>query len=358
MQNKGWRKGVILGLGLGLLMHSPANAALIVFGDSLSDAGNVAQASRDNPALATDPQSPPYDAQGRMSNGPIWVDYFADRLGMSRPQASLRGGASYAYAGATTGTGQIPRRSVTLPPFTQVQMIDTIGQQIDNYLAAHVSGFAADDLVVLWAGANDLAAATFAGPVNGAALVNNAVTHVQHRLITLEANGATRVVVPNQIDASRAPFFDPAWNPALAALPNPAAAAALLSAFTQSFNLGLHNMLTNLIATPGFDMEIIAVDIATPIGELLTSPGLFGFANVSAPYLYDTTPGKQVSDYVFWDLIHPTTRAHARIAESVYAATVPEPTSLSLLLAGVAAFAFQRHRKQARSLAARDALPG
>ncbi|NEO94978.1 MAG: phospholipase, partial [Moorea sp. SIO3G5] len=56
---------------------------LYVFGDSLSDSGNlfnISKASNQlNPTIPIIPQSPPY-FQGSFSNGPIWVDYLADAL--------------------------------------------------------------------------------------------------------------------------------------------------------------------------------------------------------------------------------------------------------------------------------------
>src|SRR4028118_1275503 len=65
---------------------------IYVFGDSLSDVGNVFQATR-----GESPSSPPY-FKGRYSNGPVWVEYLASRLRLtSNPNTN------FAYGGATTG---------------------------------------------------------------------------------------------------------------------------------------------------------------------------------------------------------------------------------------------------------------
>jgi phospholipase/lecithinase/hemolysin len=48
---------------------------IYVFGDSLSDDGNVFEATEEDY-----PPSPPY-FEGRLSNGPIWVEYLASELG-------------------------------------------------------------------------------------------------------------------------------------------------------------------------------------------------------------------------------------------------------------------------------------
>lgn len=71
---------------------------------------------------------------------------------------------------------------------------------------------------------------------------------------------------------------------------------------------------------------------------LLTSidsnPGAHGLT-------YTTTAGGSVlgadlTKYLCWDGIHPTSAGHAIIAQSLYGVVVPEPSSLILLVAGVA----------------------
>ena len=64
------------------------------FRRSLSDTGNDYILSGD-----TSPAPPYY--MGRASNGPIWVDSLATKLGVPDPQPSLAGGTNYAYGGFT-----------------------------------------------------------------------------------------------------------------------------------------------------------------------------------------------------------------------------------------------------------------
>jgi len=61
------------------------------------------------------------------------------------------------------------------------------------------------------------------------------------------------------------------------------------------------------------------------------------FAN-TAPFFYDPNPSTQVSDYLFWDLTHPTTRGHQIIANEIFG-EIPEPASTGLVLGGIAVFA-------------------
>lgn len=70
--------------------NSTPFSRIIVFGDSLSDTGNLYLLSGGYPPA-------PY-AEGRFSNGPIWVEYLAAALGMS-----LAPDDNYAVGGATTG---------------------------------------------------------------------------------------------------------------------------------------------------------------------------------------------------------------------------------------------------------------
>ena len=112
---------------------------LIVFGDSLSDTGNLAFHVPDNAA-----PSPPY-AKGRFSNGPIWVEPLADYLGVPQPEPSGPGGTNHAWAAATT------RDELQLFPRTYVPGLDA---QITEYLANESPQ--KGQLFSVWVGTNDL----------------------------------------------------------------------------------------------------------------------------------------------------------------------------------------------------------
>ena len=69
--------------------------SLMVFGDSLSDVGNEHAVHGD---------VMPLYYNFRNSNGPLWVDDLAAKLGEPSLTASLSGGTDYAYGGATAST--------------------------------------------------------------------------------------------------------------------------------------------------------------------------------------------------------------------------------------------------------------
>ena len=104
-------------------------AQIYVFGDSLSDPGNVFKASQ-----GQFPPSPPY-FRGRYADGLIWTEYLAQQL-----KLNANPDTNFAYGGATTGNSQ------------QVPL--GLLAQIDRYRASH-SSTSNNALYIIWAGAND-----------------------------------------------------------------------------------------------------------------------------------------------------------------------------------------------------------
>jgi len=116
---------VILGFSSSAHAEAVCDEQLVVFGDSLSDTGNVLIASH-----GAFPPSPPYSG-GRftdgigISAGLVWVESLADRLGLSRPTARLSNvypATNYAFGGAVTGDSPAVYDPVLNPmPGTSVQ---------------------------------------------------------------------------------------------------------------------------------------------------------------------------------------------------------------------------------------------
>src|SRR6478736_2905467 len=111
---------------------------LVVFGDSLSDVGNIAQAPFIN-------EPGPYYWNGRFSNGPVYAETLATGLGLpALNRSTASGGTDYAYGGAkTTGTA-----------FPDSLFVKDIDDQVNQYLSSHNGD--ANTLYVVFAGANDL----------------------------------------------------------------------------------------------------------------------------------------------------------------------------------------------------------
>jgi phospholipase/lecithinase/hemolysin len=99
------------------------------------------------------------------------------------------------------------------------------------------------------------------------------------------------------------------------------------------------------------------VDEFTAMNRVFADPAAYGFTNVADPALtFDPTTSvfsevPDASGYFWFDVIHPTTGAQAVFAEAAYEALVPAPSSLSLVLPGLAALLavgpFRRRRAKA-----------
>src|SRR5438876_800695 len=137
-------------LDLFLLPASYGRERLVVFGDSLSDDGNTF-------AVAGVPGIPYFD--GRYSNGPNWVDYFFGiayhfNVGISLPTPWLKdptnsddNATDFAVGGSTSRDSNVLNEA--FPKFPD---------QIMAYPGHLGSNNPADDLCVIWIGANDFAA--------------------------------------------------------------------------------------------------------------------------------------------------------------------------------------------------------
>jgi phospholipase/lecithinase/hemolysin len=278
-----------LGLATGPL-HADPITQIVVFGDSLSDVGNVFAATGSPPA--------PY-YPGRYSNGPVWVERLASDLGLPAPTPSLLGGNDYAFGGAETGTGLSPKG------------VPNVLTQISTYLSAHQP--ATGQLFVVWGGANNF----FDGQTNPLVPVADIGTAIS----TLAAKGAKQFLVPNYVNLALTPYgqsLSPAQQQGLAAL-------------TQGYNTALAIELGQLQTSLG--IHIAQVDNYGKLQAVIANPSSYGFTNVTTSALGDGVLSG--NGYLFWDSVHPTTAGHQIIGDAAFAAVAPEPSSIALVSIGV-----------------------
>ena len=117
-------------------------SAVVVFGDSLSDAGNVAQALGLPPgnSFTTNPD-------------PVWAEIVAQTFGTPGPHSGA-GGSNHAVGGACVD----PDTACNYPA-------PRIGQQIDRYLSGLPSGVVdSGALHAIWGGVNDIETIASPGP--------------------------------------------------------------------------------------------------------------------------------------------------------------------------------------------------
>ncbi|NJN02721.1 MAG: SGNH/GDSL hydrolase family protein [Leptolyngbyaceae cyanobacterium SL_1_1] len=309
-----------------LLVPLAASAAtfsqLFVFGDSLSDTGNLyAQTSALIPFLPVGiPASPPY-AQ-KFSNDDLWVEYLADEL---LPGPGAIAVNNFAVGGATTSNFNIINNFNAVLPFPVVPDFDGIQDQVfDSYLGLSPV-IDPDALYTLWGGANDYLGGGVTDPTIP---VNNLETAIT----AFVDAGVKNLLVLNLPDLGQLPV----------ASSDPVQAAALTAIANQ------HNTLLAQ-AVQGIS-QVKLFDVKTLFDQALA--GGFGFTNTTAPCLQGFVapltglagvPCSNPDGFLFWDDVHPTTRAHEEIAKAVLVelhqdkpvVSTPEPVSgLSLLALG------------------------
>jgi len=283
--------------------HAPDYTSIVIFGDSLSDTGNVAHLTGAKYGIRIPGPDADY-TDGRFTDGAdtlppaekyfgVWIEQFAATL-PAKPQIkdSLDGGTDYAYGFATTGSGT---GIFTFGPSDELSVnVDNIGLQITDYIATHPK---IDDktLFVVWGGAIDVLYATSDDDVIDAGI--NQTLNIQ-RLIDA---GATQFIVPNLPPLGLVPRLNGSTTTSVPATEASALYNDVLKgglALLPDFNRGKHLQLSQL-------------DVFALFYRILASPSKFLLANVT-----DSSQGVAVDPdtYLFWDDLHPTTRGHNILA--------------------------------------------
>src|SRR3990167_606032 len=165
----------------GLLEASPLNN-IVIFGDSLSDNGNLYEYMQHKL-----PASPPY-YQGRFSNGQVWIEYLSDSYFSTTSTQHL---LNYAFGGA--GATENPDSEVLF----------TLKREIDSYLLAHQERSDPQSLFIVWIGSNDYLGLTD-DTINEDILVD-VNTSIKHGLQRLAQTGAKYILILNLPDLGRTP---------------------------------------------------------------------------------------------------------------------------------------------------------
>lgn len=342
-----------------LIGVSSANAgaftAEYVFGDSLSDTGNLAELLNVGNFAAHGfyfgnfPNPPSYhDSQ---TNGPVAVQGLAQSLGLNAnpslwvtnftDPAGLFGGPSfvpgtnYAVAGATaspTATNGTP--AISLP------------NQVGAF-SLHQGGAADPNaLYVIMIGGNDVrdAALYDTGSAATDAITAGVGTELAE-IKTLADEGAKNFFVVNVPNVGVIPEF---------AQENPGDAANA-TAHSISYDSQLSAGLNGLGLPKGdqlVDFNLYALNT-----YILDNAASYGFTNTTDPCFANTPfsaasatgcvpdgPNANISSYVYWDHIHPTAGVQALWAEG-FRAAIPEPSTWAMILLGFAGLGYVGRRK-------------
>lgn len=305
--------------GLGLALAGTAQAAgysgLYVFGDSLSDSGNSAIAIGADPAQLVNGNqyiaSHPF-ASGTYSNGSVWSQQFAARLGLTAAP-SLAGGSNYAFGGAKIDGALQPGES------------PSISTQLGMFLANSGGHADANGLYVVAGGGPNISAALTqvmagADPVaTTQALASQYALTMGHLVDDLQAAGAQHIVVWNAPDFGLTPL----------AQSYGAAGSGLATAISAAMNSALQTRLSFEGAS------VQSFDVYGLLNQIVADPSRYGFANVGAA-CGAAVLGCNPASALFYDGIHPTTLGHQVLSDSMYAlAAVPEPANSALWVLGL-----------------------
>lgn len=311
--------------------------SLTVFGDSLSDTGNVGRFTYNS------------------ATNPLYDEILARQAGLTL-QPSSQGGSNYAAGGAVA----VP----AINPQFNTQ------DQVARYLASNNGRADPNGLYIHWIGGNDLAAAVALPPL-ATTLIDNSAGAAASQVKALLNAGAGTVIVPTVpnvgatpalIEAILQPFSAAAVSAAFqsldaAATPNSAArqqaiqaafnqAAGQLSgvpavrdliaqqlfaawqqlsaqaaALTARYNQLEENALAN---TQG---NIVRVDINGLFSEVIDNPAVYGLSNTagmacppgtsSVDCTSSTAGFSSQQNYLFADRLHPSPAVHAIIADYI-----------------------------------------
>lgn len=302
---------VLFSFMLPLKANAGTFSHVYAFGDSLVDNGNAFQRTQELTGVGR-PPAPYYE--GRFSNGPVWVQYLAEALGVAE--------TNYAVGGANTGSNNtlIPGNPLGLPGLMQ---------QTQNFVAANPQADG-NALYIVWAGANDYLGAgvqDFTQPVNNLA----------NTVASLASVGAKNFLVANLPNLGNLPAT------------NGSPFSGGLNFLTGLHNSALSQTLNSLSQQQ--NLKITLLDINSLINSAIASPSAFGYTNITDPCFNSATQTvcTNPDEYLFWDALHPTTATHRIVAGTALVA-VPEPSAaLGMLGLGALGATGLLKRKQKKS---------
>ncbi|MFM2043408.1 MAG: hypothetical protein RLY86_1984 [Pseudomonadota bacterium] len=253
-----------------------------VFGDSLSDTGNLVP-------LGAFPGAP--YVNGRFSNGDIWVDHFRTQTGTTVTSRAF-GGAQAIRTTPTDLTAQVTAFLAGNPQIDRSQQF------------------------ALWIGGNDYLA-LLNGPAPSTAQVSSTIggvaTVVGTQAGRLAAAGARNFLLFNLPPLGQIPATSTQSAQARSD-------ANQLSALHAEAIRGVANSLRATGAT------VVVVDVRSLFADVVARPAIYGFTNTTVPCFAPTATGGLVATgacamaqgaagSVFFDAIHPTTATHRVTAQ-------------------------------------------
>ncbi len=272
---------------------------MFVFGDSMSDTGNLASVIGD---------FPPVYYNNRLSNGPVTVEILGERLGLSTDASlhliSQNAGTNYAVASATAGgNGDFD-----------------LNTQVNAFLAVHGSSAPEDALYVVFIGGNDVRSARdIESQQSVQAAMENAVDSIKKNINKLISSGAKFFVVMNSIDMGRIPeallsisqlHYSPPSN--------------RTTEITRLFNRLLEKSVNDI--EDELDLEIAEFNSFKTLSRIIYRARSFGFSNTREPCFFystltfhpDCDSGRNAGEFLFFDEKHTSARGNVLVGNALF----------------------------------------
>jgi len=265
--------GILL-FGSAIFPAQAAFTSLYIFGDGLS--------------TTTDPGAPggPYFYGQRWSNGRVWVEVLAQRLGLTYDTNKNN---SYYYHTSSDLVTEI--KSFSAPSDVTNDLFIVWVCNADTFDAAQVP-----DNSNQWVVANNL----------------SQTNHLQ--IITnLYAKGVRTLILPNAVDISKIPAF------------NASSLTNVMRNGCVDYNTKFSNTIIQARALCP-SLTIYTLDFFTLLNNVLTNAAFYGLTNVLSsrgfsidayndPSIHNLTLNGPGTNYIFWDPQDPTAKFHAVIAD-------------------------------------------
>jgi phospholipase/lecithinase/hemolysin len=280
----------------------------VVFGDSLSDNGNLYEYMKHQL-----PISPPY-YEGRFTNGPVWIEKLAEHY-----YGDLLNEHLFDYAFAGSGVSESEEEE---DDDFEAGALFNLKREVDSYLLSHHEKAEQETLFVIWMGSNNYIALPD-DPEKTVLAVNDGIQKEIERLVARGGKHFMLLTVPDLGRTPGAVEFD---------------SVSFLTDLTNQHNAMIKSRFDQL-QTKYPDVEWIFFDVNQIFLSALNHPEEYGFYNTTDT-CYESAMVQPSSKtvlrmaasihpkmnanphacdgYLFFDIIHPTARAHAYIADEAY----------------------------------------
>lgn len=270
---------------------------VVAFGDSLSDHGGLSYYMG-----IYDPIDKPMGVLEVWSNGNTWVEYLSDELGATLDNNAIGGAMTLGHENTGIQTAS------DAGSFPQLGLVG----QVNSYVGESPYFTQSQTLFSIWIGGNDFLkfGRGELGISDPIVMISRAMTNIQTAITSLYNEGAVNFLVLSLPDIGSTPLYNTRSDSDI----------ATATALTISYNTSLAN-LVNTLRTSLSGSTIYYFDVFTYMNSMITNNI---FTNVTGSYMeldgsgnYTGNFNGPAENYLFWDFIHPTTRAHEYVGKKV-----------------------------------------